>query len=340
MNKVPRWTHCDLDEDPPPRPDLRFCSTPISECVLGQLASQCSSPEYEFSEHESASDGERSDDCPQTPGRRHECLGLQSGEAAASGHPPVTPRRALENSLGCLLSSLREKEQIAASNDPERDDNDKDNTHTSTVRESEGTSSDVAPCTETHSDSESEDSVEDTSLLDTADDEKVYQAAAGDVRRWECSRGCVVTFSSKRHWRRHVRSVHGADRHAFSCQSCNARFSRKDALTRHVKGANLSCKRTPCITRKYPAYYCKACEKTFPSQRAIASHRDAVHPKVKRKCPAEGCGKLFSSSNLFYRHVRGHPELMGASLACSTCGYVCVSPLGLKIHESRQHKNW
>ena len=87
---------------------------------------------------------------------------------------------------------------------------------------------------------------------------------------------CSNSFSRKDALSRHLKTAHRptiATNAAFLCDICNNSFSRKDALSRHLKTAHRPTIVPNTVSdRSGPSLHCNACQLTFSSQRKYDTH--------------------------------------------------------------------
>lgn len=87
---------------------------------------------------------------------------------------------------------------------------------------------------------------------------------------------------------------------SFACNQCDKKFSRKDALKRHLK---------TCKPREV-SFQCRTCPKTFPKNWMFVRHektcsvKSPVEKSNKRQC----CNKSFTPSGLNSHRARCHPK--------------------------------
>lgn len=106
-----------------------------------------------------------------------------------------------------------------------------------------------------------------------------------------------------------------------ACSTCGKRFSRKDALSRHVKTHNKKAARVSC----------SICKKTFSRQYDLDRHMK-FHSKDKSfECPL--CNIRFTKKDNLLVHQRMHENL---NYPCTPCHERFNSKTNLKRHIQTQ----
>ena len=90
------------------------------------------------------------------------------------------------------------------------------------------------------------------------DDENDIKDTNGKVKRFKCD-SCEKAFTRQDHLRRHVASVHQAQKN-FYCDFCEKAFARKDYLKSHIASFHKDQKDTEVVQKNFN---CDSCEWAF-----------------------------------------------------------------------------
>ena len=108
--------------------------------------------------------------------------------------------------------------------------------------------------------------------------------------RYQCEK-CTKSYSCRRRFREHVKSVHnGIKPKIFKCDKCEKTFTRNHILKEHVK-----------IIHKDMNLPCESCEKTFDFQLILQKHVFEEHDGSRYKC--KECEKSYSHKHRLTSHV-------------------------------------
>ena len=129
----------------------------------------------------------------------------------------------------------------------------------------------------------------DGSLLDVS-----YQEEVGE--QYTCGI-CDASYSTKQHLKRHLKAHD--DRFSFQCRSCTQYFTTEDALISH-KNPKHSAK----------SHLCTSCGKTFAKKAHLNVHQSRFHepgPLTQSyQCHFEGCNKTFHQKEKFQDQMNIH----------------------------------
>nr|XP_022305813.1 zinc finger protein 93-like [Crassostrea virginica] len=139
------------------------------------------------------------------------------------------------------------------------------------------------------------------------------------VKDFQCEY-CDKRFSEIASLRRHVFSLHTAEKPFFMCEYCSARFSYKHKLKSHIKVKH-TCK-------GLTLYLCEICGKNFNCSSHLALHRRVHSGERPYKC--ETCGKTFKQDAHLRRHKIIHTGMKPFS--CEFCGKTFNQITNLKTH--------
>eukprot|EP00188_Purpureofilum_apyrenoidigerum_P000485 Plantae.Rhodophyta-Purpureofilum_apyrenoidigerum.ctg12108.p1 GENE.Plantae.Rhodophyta-Purpureofilum_apyrenoidigerum.ctg12108~~Plantae.Rhodophyta-Purpureofilum_apyrenoidigerum.ctg12108.p1 ORF type:complete len:415 (-),score=52.03 Plantae.Rhodophyta-Purpureofilum_apyrenoidigerum.ctg12108:809-2053(-) len=110
------------------------------------------------------------------------------------------------------------------------------------------------------------------------------------------------------------------------CNLCNAEFSRKRDLRRHVEGVHEDLRR----------FKCDECSSAFTQQVHLKNHKKAVHEK-RRELPCHLCGRAFCTKYQLERHIRSvHKE---SNCICTGCQSTFTTESHLSRHIREQHEH-
>ena len=79
------------------------------------------------------------------------------------------------------------------------------------------------------------------------------------------------------------------------CDACGKKFTRKDALLRHIRSQHNN-DRVPCPD----------CQKTFRDSHEVKIHRLSCHDNLFYACIEEGCARSFRTKTALREHAKVH----------------------------------
>lgn len=82
----------------------------------------------------------------------------------------------------------------------------------------------------------------------------------------------------------------------FSCKHCSERFTRRDAVYRHVAREH----------RELRGYRCTICDEQFANKREAEAHNTIVHKGVYFTCGI--CGEKFTVARSYHKHLLRHRQ--------------------------------
>lgn len=134
---------------------------------------------------------------------------------------------------------------------------------------------------------------------------------------------CDAVFTSKGSLTKHVKNVHYKDlKHR--CKVCRREFSRRDDLRRHVTA----------VHDKIKSYLCLHCGKAFARSDHLKTH-ERTHT-LDKPFPCRYCDKRFTQSSILSEHVitihtREFPHV------CEICHKGYLRPGHLRSHYDKKH---
>lgn len=189
--------------------------------------------------------------------------------------------------------------------------------------------------------------------------EKHMASKHGDNRKLQCSL-CPQSFSKKTHYTRHMK-VHEAER-LFMCEVCKRTFYDFKALKQHMKRIHLldnpfGCGKCDlrfdteselethakeCFGRVSDETQlglgCAHCDARFSDREEIVKHMETHGEKPKEVALyCETCGKKFTSSALYERHIRVHSK--NKPFECEICGNGFLDKKTYRKHVARHDKS-
>ncbi len=105
---------------------------------------------------------------------------------------------------------------------------------------------------------------------------------------------CKKTFSTGGHRARHLRQVHGGERH--TCHQCGKSFTQQEKLQAHLK---------KCQTQ----WSCPTCGQDFGSLLAFNRHKTMQHPELMPRSMASKKRKGESRVDNTYNSIDGMPRV-------------------------------
>ncbi|KUF80504.1 Transcription factor IIIA [Phytophthora nicotianae] len=147
--------------------------------------------------------------------------------------------------------------------------------------------------------------------------------------------GCDKYYSKREHLTRHVETVHirGStqsleERKPYKCELCQARFTYKHGLTRHIKRSHRNV--------NLP-FECSECLKGFKKKSELQAHSYVHTGVLPFEC--EECGDRFLKRFWLTRHQRKHEANKDADtqvFVCD-CGEICFDEEELNTHKQTEH---
>ena len=144
----------------------------------------------------------------------------------------------------------------------------------------------------------------------------------------KCSRcGCKMlleTYFSKNRRGEYFKTCDGC-RSRHKCELCDAKFSYKCLLNRHIKA----------VHDKIRDFKCDLCDYTCSDKYHLPQHIKAVHDKIRNiKC--ELCSHEFSCSSNLNQHIKQvHDKIR--DFKCGNCDYTCFTTSHLNQHIKTVH---
>lgn len=143
---------------------------------------------------------------------------------------------------------------------------------------------------------------------------------------------CNKEFVRRSHVLRHMAQsgCDGQTVSTYSCEICNATFSRKDNLSVHI--------RLQHIFRR--DYFCKYCNFNTKNFSKLVNHWHKNHSETPDQYQCNDCGKWINSRAAMTKHLEIHGE---KKFACNVCGYSTFTVEVMRRHvlthvEDKPHK--
>ncbi|ROT82132.1 hypothetical protein C7M84_024719 [Penaeus vannamei] len=136
---------------------------------------------------------------------------------------------------------------------------------------------------------------------------------------------CPKTFAKGKHYTQHLR-IHVSTQR-FSCKVCNASYSRKAKLARHMLSHSQE--------QQVKMHKCSKCPKSFSEKEYLQAHLKLHEGGKKYECDA--CGFLCSSTYNLDTHKKQH--LSDKPFKCELCDKTFIRRDFLDQHMEQIHKN-
>ena len=137
---------------------------------------------------------------------------------------------------------------------------------------------------------------------------------------------CPKTYTSKTELRAHINFVHKGWTHSYKCDQCPKTYNSKPELCSHIDFIHKG------LTRSYK---CEQCDSVFQAILTLKEHVQCAHEGVPFKCIQ--CSKTFNSSNGLRRHVQTIHN--GVTFNCDQCPKTYTTKFALRVHTQFVHKN-
>ena len=174
------------------------------------------------------------------------------------------------------------------------------------------------------------------------------------VRQFSCIK-CKEVFPRRSDLQKHDGKFHSAVSD-YKCDLCNFKTSQYKILVRHISGhynviteygtvcnickqefyTKFELKKHLRLHSNVPKFYCKACDKRFPTTTAVIEHNKAMHKKFNRTkfefklIQCKKCDEFFYSSAQLDLHRCS--KVLAERLQCSVCNKKLNSMYRLRIH--------
>ncbi|XP_041350453.1 uncharacterized protein LOC121369418 [Gigantopelta aegis] len=111
-----------------------------------------------------------------------------------------------------------------------------------------------------------------------------HQANCGPIEQCFSCDQCLKTFKRQDYLKLHKKTYHLNDRDSLTCQTCSLVLSSFDRYRKHISTCQASY--IQASTSSNLSFTCRACEKQFPSIKALTTHTQHKH----LKCPTQQDG--------------------------------------------------
>ena len=144
----------------------------------------------------------------------------------------------------------------------------------------------------------------------------------------ECE-SCEARFTRRDHLNRHISSVHEGKK-PYECDKCDRKFSQLGDMKKHISVVHEGIK----------PFTCEICGSGFPIKSVMKAHKESVH-EGKRTCHCDLCGKNFASKQRLKSHVEavheGNKPIVNR-MECTFCNKSFASKQRLKTHVDSIHE--
>jgi len=145
---------------------------------------------------------------------------------------------------------------------------------------------------EFNSETETDDSVKDQLTIETNQ----------NIRRNLTCLQCNAQFTKKSTLNRHIKSIHEAI--TYSCSHCDKTFKQQGTMNRHIKSKHEGVK-----------YICNQCDYQATLKFHLTIHIQSIHDGVKYAC--NECGHQATHQSSLTQHIRSKHE--GFKYTCKHC---------------------
>ena len=175
---------------------------------------------------------------------------------------------------------------------------------------------------------------------------------------YEC-KVCGKKFTRMNILKRHLATVHSADRARHECHDCGRKFTNKRKMKLHVRtahknGSKVRARRTVTQPKSSlrsrvdaaraadaPKYECEICAKTFNRRNNLSIHRNIAHGIDKgKRFLCNVCSQSFTRSTTLRRHLANiHGVGDVTNFQCDLCTKTFTDRYLLRRHMSGVHKS-